>query len=142
VLAELTTHNDTARVWVESLAAAVAVQAVAAIAVTLLHGAERGLRRVLPYVVSLAVGVLLATGLGHLMPEAIGSLGNRPGVWITLLATIVGLYAFERVVHLLAGVSAEPVQEFEPEHHDCDHLHGGHSHAHAAARPATLLLGR
>lgn len=125
----------------EPLLAVVAVQALAGVAVMLLHGAERGLRRALPYVVSLAVGVLLGTGLAHLMPEAIETLGNRPGVWIALLATILGLHVFERMFHLVAGVSAEPVQEFEPHHHDCDELHGHQSHAHGASRPATLLLG-
>jgi zinc and cadmium transporter len=125
----------------EPLVAVVAVQALAAVAVLLLREAEGALRRVLPYVVSLAVGVLLGTGLAHLLPEAVEALGNRPGVWTTLLGTMVALYAFERIFHVLAGVSAEPMQEFEPHHADCEELHGHHSHAHGASRPATLLLG-
>lgn len=125
----------------EPLTAVLAVQGLAAVAVVLLRRADSGLQRVLPFVVSIAVGVLLGTGLAHLMPEAIEALGNRPQVWATLLATIVTLYAFERIFHVLAGVSAEPMQEFEPHHSDCDELHAHHSHAHGASRPATLLLG-
>jgi len=125
----------------EPLLAVIAVQALAAVAVLLLREAEVALRRVLPFVVSLAVGVLLGTGLAHLLPEAVEALGNRPGLWATLLGTILALYAFERIFHVLAGVSAEPVQEFSPEHSDCDELHGHHTHAHGASRPATLLLG-
>jgi len=125
----------------EALVAVIAVQALAAAAVLLLRGAEEPLRRVLPFVVSLAVGVLLGTGFAHLLPEAVEALGNRPGVWATLVGTIVVLYAFERIFHVLAGVSAEPVQGIDPHESDCEELHGHHSHAHGASRPATLLLG-
>lgn len=126
---------------IEPLVAVIGVQLLAAVAVLLLKEAEGPLRRVLPFVVSLAVGVLLGTGVVHLLPEAVEALGNRPGVWTTLVATIVTLYAFERIFHVLAGVSAEPMQEFDPHHTDCEELHGHHSHAHGASRPATLLLG-
>jgi zinc and cadmium transporter len=131
------------RLWA-SLIAVVGVQALAAAAVTSLHRSDSLLRRSLPYVVSVAVGVLLATGMAHLLPEAVEALGNRPGVWLAVIITMLALYAFERVFHLVSGVSAEPLQEFEPEHQDCEALHGHHDHyghSHGASKPATLLLG-
>jgi zinc and cadmium transporter len=117
---------------VESLLAVLAVQALAAAAVLSLHRLETFLRRALPFLISLAVGVLLATGVAHLLPEAVETLGNRPAVWLTLLLTLLGLYAFERSFQLLSGVPAEPDAEAEPAAH--------HDHHHAS-RPATLLLG-
>ena len=119
----------------ESLIAVVGVQATAAMAVTSLHRSETWLRRALPYVISVAVGVLLATGVAHLLPEAVGSLGNRSAVWLVLLFTMLALYSFERIVHVIAGVSAEPETDA-----DLAHALGHHDHHHAS-KPATLLLG-
>jgi zinc and cadmium transporter len=115
----------------ESLAAVVGVQLLAAAAVLSLHGLDAWLRRALPYVISVAVGVLLATGVAHLLPEAVETLGNRSAVWVTLVVTMLGLYAFERVFQVVSGVRAEPGPEGEQ----------GHSHHHGATKPATLLMG-
>jgi zinc and cadmium transporter len=46
---------------------------------------------------------------------------------------MLALYSFERIFHVLSGVSAEPVPEVPP-----DHVHHDHHHA---SKPATLLLG-
>jgi len=120
---------------VASLIAVVGVQVFAALAVVSLHRSEAWLRRALPYVISVAVGVLLATGTVHLLPEAIEALGNRSAVWIVLVLTMLGLYSFERMFHVLSGVSAEPASDAEEAHER------GHHHHHHASRPATLLLG-
>jgi zinc and cadmium transporter len=123
---------------VVSLLAVVGVQLLAAIAVTGLHRFDEWLRRALPYVISVAVGVLLTTGAAHLLPEAIEALGNRTAVWVVLVGTMLALYTFERLFHVLAGVSAEPSPEV-----DCAEVHeaGEHHHHRHGARPATLLLG-
>ena len=117
-----------------SLIAVMGVQVFAAMAVVSLHRSEAWLRRALPYVISVAVGVLLATGVVHLLPEAVEALGNRSAVWIVLVLTMLGLYSFERMFQILSGVSAEPAADAEEAHER------GHHHHHAA-RPATLLLG-
>ena len=119
----------------ESLVAVIGVQVVAAVAVVTLHRSDAWLRRALPYVISIAVGVLLATGVGHLLPEAVDALGNRSSVWITLILTMLCLYGFERIFHVVSGVSAEPATDA-----DAAHEQGHHDHHHAS-RPATLLLG-
>ncbi len=127
----------TPQTFAESFLAVVAVQAVAAAAVLALHRADAFLRRALPLVISVAVGVLLATGAVHLLPEAVEQLGNRPAVWLTLVLTMLLLYAFERGFQLFSGFRAEPMQEAALEH---DHTLGHHDHHHAS-KPATLLLG-
>jgi zinc and cadmium transporter len=117
------------------LIAVIGVQVLAAVAVISLHRSEAWLRRALPYVISVAVGVLLATGAVHLLPEAIETLGNRSAVWMTLVLTMLALYSFERIFHVVSGVSAEPASDAEDAH-----ARGHHNHHHAS-RPATLLLG-
>jgi zinc and cadmium transporter len=119
----------------ESSIAVIGVQALAAVAVVSLHRSDAWLRRALPYVISVAVGVLLATGAAHLLPEAVEALGNRSAVWIVLVLTMLALYIFERVFHVVSGVSAEPATDA-----DHAHAHGHHDHHHAS-KPATLLLG-
>ena len=121
-----------------SLCAVLGVQVLAALAVTGLHRFDDWMRRALPYVISVAVGVLLTTGAAHLLPEAVEALGNRPAVWVALVLTMMALYAFERGFHVLFGVSAEPSPEV-----DCDEIHapGEHHHHAHGSRPATLLLG-
>jgi zinc and cadmium transporter len=119
----------------ESLIAVIGVQVLAAVAVVSLHRSDAWLRRALPYVISVAVGVLLATGTVHLLPEAIEALGNRTAVWLTLVLTMLVLYSFERIFHVVSGVSAEPAT-------DADEAHAlGHHTHHHASKPATLLLG-
>ena len=120
---------------IASLMAVVGVQVFAAVAVVSLHRSEVWLRRALPYVISVAVGVLLATGVVHLLPEAVEALGNRSAVWVVVVLTMLGLYSFERIFHAFSGVSAEPAADAEAAHEK------GHHHHHHASRPATLLLG-
>lgn len=122
---------------IEPLLAVLAVQAVAAVGVVSLHRLQSLLRRSLPYLIAMAVGVLLATGIAHLLPEAVEALGVRSSVWLILLLTILALYVFERTFQLIAGVPAEPTPGAEP---TATPDHGHHDHHHAS-RPATLLLG-
>ena len=129
-------HSSVPVIWLRSFLAVAGVQAVAAVGVMSLHRNEAWLRRALPFVISVAVGVLLATGAGHLLPEAVHSLGNRPAVWITLILTMLALFAVERGFQLFSGVSAEPATDA-----DAAHERGLHQHVHGASRPATLLLG-
>ena len=133
------------------LAAVFAVQAVAIAAAWLLRRREQQLRTQLPYLVSLAVGVLLATALLHLLPESIDALGNGRGIWLATGATLFALFSIERLFQALTGLPAEPAQalpELPHTHADvradvhgpaCAHLHG---HAtHSSLRPLNLLVG-
>ncbi len=104
------------------------VQAAAVGAAWLLRSREGQLHRQLPYLVSLAVGVLLTTALLHLLPEAIETLGNRRGLWLCIGGTFFVLFALERVVHTFAG---------QPEGVDAEAHNGAHA---GALRPLNLLL--
>jgi len=95
---------------------------------------EDALKRQLPFIVSLAVGVLLATALFHLLPEAVATLGNGRLTWALVGGTMLLLFALERIFFALTGNYAEP--EIEPSHSHAHHHHGnGHS-----TRPMSLVL--
>jgi zinc and cadmium transporter len=108
------------------------VQTAATAAAWLLRTRENALRRQLPYIVSLAIGVLLATALLHLMPEAIANLGNGRPVWTALGASMIGLFALERIFFVFTGAGAEPEVDEPARHH---HHHGVHT-----TRPMNLIL--
>ncbi len=114
------------------LAAVLGVQLAATAAAWLLRARESALQRHLPSIVSLAVGVLLATSLLHLMPEAVAQLGNGPLVWSLLGGSMLALFAAERLFFVLTGTDAEP-EIGAPGHHH--HHHGTHS-----TRPTNLIL--
>jgi len=63
-----------------ALLAVFALEAVAMLAAWLLRRRDYAPSAFLPYLVSVATGLLLATALLHLLPEAIANLGNTPRV--------------------------------------------------------------
>ncbi len=103
------------------------VQVVAVAAAWLLRRRDRLLREHLPYLVSLAVGVLLGTALLHLLPEAVELLGNRMAVWASLGGTMVLLFAVERIFYAVTGVRAE---QPDPQRLLLEHEAHEHGHAH------------
>ena len=117
---------------VDALLAVFALEAAAMLAAWLLRQREYAITAFLPYLVSVATGLLLATALLHLLPEAIEALGNRSAVWIVLVVTILGLYSFERVFQVLSGVSAEPAADAD-EAHERGHHHHHHAQSVLAA---------
>src|ERR1035437_8918260 len=84
------------------------VQAAALGSAWALRSRENALKRQLPYVVSLAVGVLLATAILHLLPEAVSQVGERPILWLLFGGTILLLFTIERMLFVLTGSEAEP----------------------------------
>lgn len=121
-----------------TLAAIFIVQALAVAAAWLLRLREEQLRPKLPYLVAVAIGVLLSTALLHLLPESVEALGNRRGLWITLGGTLLVLFAIERVFEALTGVVAEPQTVPGGEQHGpaCAHLHAPGK----TLRPANLIV--
>jgi len=115
-----------------ALAATIAIQLLAVAAAWGLRAQEALLHRFLPFIVSLAVGVLLATALLHLMPESVARLGNGTLPWSLALASMLVLFSIERLFFALTGAHAEP--EVIPTH---EHHH--HHHAHST-RPFSLVL--
>jgi zinc and cadmium transporter len=121
------------RLLTDALLAVFALEAVAMLAAWLLRQREDALTVYLPYMVSLATGLLLATALLHLLPEAIAALGNAPRVWWLLTGALLALFCLEQMVSLaLPGGDETEV-----------HGHvGGHEHVHAhhVLRPANLMV--
>lgn len=123
-------------VVIHALLAVFALETVAMLAAWLLRRREYALTAFLPYLVSVATGLLLATALLHLLPEAVQSLGNTPRVWYLLAAGILGLFCIEQLIAFIvqsgnmAVVDEAPVVQV--------HMHG-HSHVHAL-RPSNLIV--
>ncbi len=113
----------------DALLAVFALEAVAMLAAWLLRRRDDALTVWLPYLVALATGLLLATALLHLLPEAIAALGNTPRVWWLLTAGLLGLFSLEQLVAALVpdddGLAV----------HSHDHGHGSHG-----LRPASLVV--
>lgn len=81
------------------------------------------------HLISFAIGVLLATATLDLLPESIELAGkNIEGLFIGLLAGIVGFFGLERLIF-----------KFHPHHHEDDELAGAEAHHHVA--PVLLLVG-
>jgi zinc and cadmium transporter len=114
---------------VHALLAVFALEAVAMLAAWLLRRRDYALSAFLPYLVAVATGLLLATALLHLMPEAIAALGNTPRVWYLLAAGILGLFCVEQIVAAIVHTGDTGVV----------HVHA-HGHAHHSLRPANLIV--
>jgi zinc and cadmium transporter len=121
-------------IFPQAILATTLVQVIALSAVWALKGRDSFLRKYLGSLVSLAVGVLLATALLHLLPEAIAQLGNTPTLWLVLTATLLGLFATERVFSALTGGAAEPAGANTLSTHE-------HHHGHHTSRPINLVFG-
>jgi zinc and cadmium transporter len=109
-----------------ALLAVFALEAVAMLAAWLLRRRDYALSAFLPYLVSVATGLLLATALLHLLPEAIANLGNTPRVWYLLVGGILGLFCVEQIVAAIVHTGVVQV-----------HAHG---HTHHSLRPANLIV--
>ncbi|HZD45236.1 MAG TPA: ZIP family metal transporter [Acidobacteriaceae bacterium] len=112
-----------------ALLAVFALEAVAMLAAWLLRRRDYALSAFLPYLVSVATGLLLATALLHLLPEAIANLGNTPRVWYLLVAGILGLFCVEQIVAAIVHRGDTGVV----------HVHA-HGHTHHSLRPANLIV--
>ena len=129
-------------------AAVCGVQVLAVGAAWVLRHRERTLMQSLPYLVSIAVGVLLATSLLHLLPESIALLGNTRAVPWLIGGSMLLLFTVERVVYALSGMVAEQpdaatlLRAHEAASHAGHHHGAGLSHAahgERGARPGNLL---
>lgn len=117
----------------DALLAVFALEAAAMLAAWVLRRREEALTQFLPYLVSLATGLLLATALLHLLPEAVETLGNRAEVWYLLTVGLLGLFAIEQIVSAVVHTDGTAVVQV----HAHDH---GHTHAAHSLRPASLIV--
>ncbi len=117
----------------EAVLAVAAIQGIAVLSALWLSNRRRLLDRGLPYLVSLAVGVLLATALLHILPDAVASIGNRQSLWFVFAGTIFTLFAIERLFAVATGHAVEVPGKGGT---DC-----GPRHLHPTPRPLGLVVG-
>ena len=89
-----------------ALISIVGVQAVTNAAVLLAGRREQTLRQALPYLVSGAAGVLLATACLDLLPEAVRAGG--PEVWQGLLVSLLVLFCAQAFAHSVHDTAERP----------------------------------
>ena len=119
------------------LAVVVAVQLLAIGAAWLLRTREARLHARLPYLVSMAVGVLVATAFLHLLPDAVEALGNGRAVWLTVSLTLFVLFTFERLFLTLSGTASSELAHPHTHAADCAETHPRME----KARPLNLVAG-
>lgn len=83
--------------WITVGGVAMSVLALTGSATLLLP--ERLFDRVVPPLVALAAGTLLGGACFHMLPEAIDAVGNRLGVYVSLVAGFVGFFILEQYLH-------------------------------------------
>ncbi len=138
--------NSSQVLW--ALIAILGVQAVTDMAVLSLGRREALLSRWLPYLVSGAAGVLLATACLDLLPEAVRASGPGLAVWEILLSSLLLLFCLHAVAHWLTDralvTPSTSVQANDaplpPRHAHASHDHGHRVHA-SKATPGPLLFG-
>src|SRR5579875_1955338 len=106
---------------------------------------EQAVLKALPYLVSLAAGVLLATACLDILPEAVRAAGNGMGVWDLLLLSLLALFFVQVLARALEANPADPVPSdahVESAGGEPSHSHH-HEHALRSAKRSrgTLLLG-
>lgn len=100
-------------VWGGTLVAVLAVSLISLVGVLGLVAREAFLRRVLPFLVSFAVGALLGDALFHILPELAEEGGLTTGISTAVVASIVFFFVLEKFIHL---------------HHQLDSPAHGHIH--------------
>lgn len=87
-------------VWTQTIVSVVIVSAVAFVGIVLLVLREQVLRRVVPVLVSFAVGALLGDALFHILPELASTGGITVGISWIMAAGIVGFFVLEKFIHM------------------------------------------
>ena len=115
------------------------VQAVTSLLVLGVGQREVALLRWLPYLVSGAAGVLLATACLDLLPDAVRASRASMAVWDVLLLTILLLFCVQAAAGNMTDSPTETaVPEFQVHVHEHHHHHGLSSRR---AGPGSLLFG-
>src|SRR5579875_573581 len=101
------------------------VQAVTSLLVLGVGQREVALLRWLPYLVSGAAGVLLATACLDLLPDAVRASGASMAVWDVLLLTILLLFCVQAAAGNMTDSPTETaVPEFQVHVHEHHHHNG------------------
>ena len=100
-------------VWAWTLVSVFAVSLVSLVGILALVAREAFLRRLLPFLVSFAVGALLGDALIHIVPELSESGGFTTGIAFVVVGSILFFFLLEKAIHV---------------HHSLDAPEHGHIH--------------
>lgn len=100
-------------IWFSTLAAVLAVSLISLVGILALVAREAFLRKVLPFLVSFAVGALLGDALIHIIPELSESGGFTTDIAFVVVGSILFFFVLEKAIHV---------------HHSLDAPEHGHIH--------------
>ncbi len=101
-------------IWTATLVSVLAVSLISLVGILALVARERFLRRILPLLVSFAVGALLGDALLHILPElAEAPAGLTTDISLVVVGSILFFFLLEKVIHV---------------HHSFDAPEHGHIH--------------
>jgi len=103
-----------ASVWGATILAVLAVSAIAFAGIVVLVVREGLLRRIVPILVSFAVGALLGDALFHLLPELAEDGGITVGISWVMAGAILFLYILEKFIHLHHQLNAPEHRHVHP----------------------------
>ena len=78
----------------------VAVSLISLVGILALVAKEETLRKIIPILVSFAVGALLGDALFHILPELSETGGITQGISMVIAAAIIGFFVLEKLIHL------------------------------------------
>lgn len=104
----------TASVWAQTIVSVVAVSAIAFAGIVALVLREGVLRRMVPVLVSFAVGALLGDALIHILPELAESGGITVGISSIMALAILGFFVLEKFIHLHHRLDAPAHRHIRP----------------------------
>jgi zinc and cadmium transporter len=101
-------------VWGATILAVLAVSAIAFAGIVVLVVQERLLRKIVPILVSFAVGALLGDALFHLLPELARDGGITVDLSWVMAGAILFLYVLEKFIHLHHQLNAPEHRHVHP----------------------------
>jgi zinc and cadmium transporter len=104
----------TASVWGSTILAVLAVSAIAFAGIVVLVVQEDLLRRIVPILVSFAVGALLGDALFHILPELADGGGITTGLSWVMALSILFFFVLEKFIHLHHQLNAPEHRHVHP----------------------------
>ncbi|HLA92493.1 MAG TPA: ZIP family metal transporter [Actinomycetota bacterium] len=104
----------TASVWGSTILAVLAVSAIAFAGIVVLVVQEDLLRRIVPVLVSFAVGALLGDALFHILPELAVDGGITEGLSWVMALSILFFFVLEKFIHLHHQLNAPEHRHVHP----------------------------
>lgn len=100
--------------WFSTMVAVLAVSLISLAGILALVAREAVLRKVLPFLVSFAVGALLGDALIHIVPELSEGGGFTTGIAFVVVGAIVFFFVLEKAIHVHHSLEAPDHRHIRP----------------------------